>query len=317
MQIGSTSAAALAQMQAKIFSKIDANSDGGITLEEMTSGAPTSKTGKTEDAASVAKRFASMDTDSNGSVTEEESVSYLQTQIASGTMGSMLQAQEASQSGPPPMGGAKGGSAPQTFDELDTNEDGTVSLDEMTAASGTDESGDTSKIEELFSAMDADGDGSVTESEKSSFDEQMRANGPPPGGPGGPQGAGGMGGGAQSFDALDTNQDGTVSLDEMMAASGTDESGDTSKIEELFSAMDSDGDGSVTETEKSSFDEQMRANGPPPPQGAPTQADSASDSTSGSDATAAKFAALTSRWMQSMASVIADQTTTTTTSVAA
>ncbi|ESQ79610.1 EF-hand domain-containing protein [Asticcacaulis sp. YBE204] len=326
MQIGSTSAAALAQMQAKIFSKIDANSDGGITLEEMTSGAPTSKTGKTEDAASVAKRFASMDTDSNGSVTEEESVSYLQTQIASGTMGGMLQAQEASQGegGAPPMGGtggAKGGSAPQSFDELDTNEDGTVSLDEMMAASGTDESEDTSKVEELFSAMDSDGDGSVTESEKSSFDEQMRANGPPPGGPGGPQGMGGMGGGAQSFDALDTNQDGTVSLDEMTAASGADESGDTSKIEELFTAMDSDGDGSVTESEKSSFDEQMRANGPPPPGGATqmastgsTSADSASAS---SDATAAKFAALTSRWMQSMASVIADQTTSTTTSVAA
>lgn len=243
MQIGSASAASLSQMHAKIFSKIDANSDGGLTLEEMTSGAPTNKTGQKEDAASVEKRFASMDTNSDGTVSEEEGLSFFQSQMSSDTMGGMLQAQEACQDGgqgdggtppAPPAGGGGGAKAPQSFDELDTNQDGTVSLDEMMAASGTDESEDTSKIEELFSAMDADGDGSVTESEKSAFDEEMRANGPPP-----PQ----------------TQVQST-------------ESGDAS-------------------------------------------------SATVSDETAAKLAALTSQWMQSMAQIIAEQTTTSTTSVAA
>ncbi|BBF81855.1 putative calcium binding protein [Asticcacaulis excentricus] len=186
------SASAMSQMHAKMFSKIDANSDGGITLEEMTASASEKTKGKggTEDSAKIAERFASMDSNSDGSVSEEEGLSFFQSQMSSQTMSGMLQAQEGGWDRPmgPPPGGAAGGGGqkPATFDELDTNQDGSVSLDEMLASSESEESEDTedtdktARLTELFSKMDADGDGSVTESEKSTFDEKMRAEGPPP-----------------------------------------------------------------------------------------------------------------------------------------
>ncbi len=253
MQIGSMSASAMSQMHAKMFSKIDANSDGGITLEEMTASASEKTKGKggTEDSAKIAERFASMDSNSDGSVSEEEGLSFFQSQMSSQTMGGMLQAQEGGQDRPmgPPPGGAAGGGGqkPATFDELDTNQDGSVSLDEMLASSKSEESkatedtDKTARLTELFSKMDADGDGSVTESEKSTFDEQMRAEGPPP--------------------------------PPMEAFAQTSESEDT--------------------------------------------ASSATDTTV-DDGTAAKLAALTAQWMQSMAAVLAEQAKTqTSVSVAA
>lgn len=250
MQIGSMSASAMSQMHAKMFSKIDANSDGGITLEEMTTSATEKSKAKgvSEDSSKIAERFASMDTNGDGSVTEEEGLSFFQSQMSSETMGGMLQAQEAGQGqgqpmGPPPSGGAGGGGGqqPATFDELDTNQDGTVSLDEMLASSESDETEDTEKtarLTELFSKMDADGDGSVTESEKSAFDEQMRAEGPPP-----PQGMG-----PQSWSSADSSED--------TASTSTSSTAATSTVDSQ---------------------------------------------------TAAKMAALTAQWMQSMASLMADQ----------
>jgi len=336
MQIGSLSASALSQMHAKMFSKIDANSDGGVTLEELTASAPTGKTGQTESADSIKSRFTSMDTNSDGSVSEEEGLSYFQSQMSSETMSGMLQAQESASGqapmGPPPSGG--GGQEETTFDDLDTNQDGTVSLAEMQAGLSTSETEDTeesSRIAELFSAMDADGDGSVTETEKSTFDEARRAEGPPSGmgGMGGMAGMGGAGGGQEpaSFDDLDTNQDGTVSLAEMQASLSTGDTEDTnesSRISELFSAMDADGDGSVTETEKSAFDEARRAEGPPPPPGAGAStstaesSDTSTESSSTDSQTAARFAALSKQWLQSMASVMSDRAvSSTTTSIAA
>lgn len=107
MQIGSMSASAMSQMHAKIFSKIDANSDGGITLEEMTASASekTKGRGGSEDSAKIAERFARMDSNSDGSVSEEEGLSVFQSQMSSQTMSGMLQAQEGGQDrpmGPPP-----------------------------------------------------------------------------------------------------------------------------------------------------------------------------------------------------------------------
>ncbi|UDF03923.1 EF-hand domain-containing protein [Asticcacaulis sp. AND118] len=248
MQIGSMSASAMSQMHAKMFSKIDANSDGGITLEEMTTSATEKSKAKggSEDSSKIAERFASMDANGDGSVTEEEGLSFFQSQMSSETLGGMLQAQEAGQGGgqplgPPPSGGAGGGGQqPATFDELDTNQDGTVSLDEMLASSESEETEDTektSRLTELFSKMDADGDGSVTESEKSAFDEQMRAEGPPP-----PQGMG-----PQNWSSEDSEDTASTSASSANATSTVDSQ------------------------------------------------------------TAARMAALTAQWMQSMAALMADQ----------
>jgi hypothetical protein len=75
---------------------------------------------------------------------------------------------------------------PPTFDALDTNQDGTVSADELSAAltqssSSTDSSSNASnKAAKLFKAMDTDGSGGISQSEKQAFDakraDQMQAN---------------------------------------------------------------------------------------------------------------------------------------------
>jgi Ca2+-binding EF-hand superfamily protein len=89
-------------------------------------------------------------------------------------------------------------------------------------------------VDEMFSSMDSDGDGSVSESELTAFAEKAQSgpsSGPPPGPP--PGGAPPTGGAdeassssssssstssSQTYDALDTNKDGVVSLSERLAA---------------------------------------------------------------------------------------------------
>jgi hypothetical protein len=90
----------------------------------------------------------------------------------------------------------------------------------------------TAMAKNAFAAMDQDKDGKVTQAEfKQAAESKGRPEGPPPGGHSpragvaGPQGAGGGGGGgsgsgsasAKTYDAADSNQDGTVSEAERLA----------------------------------------------------------------------------------------------------
>ena len=99
---------------------------------------------------------------------------------------------------------------------------------------------DTDEVEALFSALDTDGSGSVSEEEISSFLEENKPDAasmgavvprPPPPPESGSEGtesaaagAGGAGGGSASSETyypLDTNEDGIVSLEERLAGSAT------------------------------------------------------------------------------------------------
>ncbi len=108
--------------------------------------------------------------------------------------------------------------------EMDTNGDGAVSLDELTASA-------TAKIQERFTKMDTNGDGQVTEDELTSRKGKGKK-----GKYGGKHG--GKYGGIMSFDSLDANDDGTVALDEL-----------TAYAQEIFAKMDANGDGQVTKDE--------------------------------------------------------------------
>lgn len=82
------------------------------------------------------------------------------------------------------------------------------------------------KLTEFFNAADQDGDGSLSESEFTTAFESSGASAPPPSSPPPAQGGGSGGSSSQSsevYDALDTNKDGTVSLDELLASSESDE----------------------------------------------------------------------------------------------
>lgn len=112
----------------------------------------------------------------------------------------------------------------------------------------------------IMEALDSDGDGSLSSSEistaisnaasKSSSSQAMRGPppGPPPsGGPGGGAGAAeGTSGSSGVFESLDTNQDGTVSAEELAAANSSDSADVTSAASDLIKSADQDADGSLS-----------------------------------------------------------------------
>lgn len=125
---------------------------------------------------------------------------------------------------------------------------------------------------DMLSAMDADGDGSVSESE---LDTHMKANGPQ-GGPPPPPGEAAAGTDAASdlFGAIDADGSGSVSEGELsdflaaMKSDGTtssDETASTSEASETFDAIDTDQDGSISQAELAAYMKTQAASAPPPP----------------------------------------------------
>lgn len=120
---------------------------------------------------------------------------------------------------PPPtrMHGSEGRQKPPSFEDVDTDSSGTVSLDEFKAAGPKD--ADASKAEAMFKSIDTNGDGSITKAEDDAFRSKMKEGHHHGAGP------------AVSFQAQQLGQ-----------GSGTD-------LDQLFASLDANGDGSVTSSE--------------------------------------------------------------------
>ncbi len=199
-------------------------------------------------AAMKERMFAKVDTDGSGSVDKSEMQTMLKA-IAS-------------------KNGESLGSADELMTEMDRNGDGSLSSDELDAGMKSllpappstvdfaQQHGRTGSgaADDLFAALDADGDGTIGKAELSAV-----VSGPPPGPP--PEGAppaGGAAAGASgasgtssstSYDPLDTNEDGVVSVPERMAGEAQD----------LLKAMDTNGDQSISAGEVDSFISQFAA----------------------------------------------------------
>jgi Ca2+-binding EF-hand superfamily protein len=138
-----------------------------------------------------------------------------------------------------------------------------------------EESGAGASLEDLFSSIDSDGDGSVSKTELKSFADSLSAQmqsallgaqesggaqgafGPPPPPPGEGKSA------ADMMSEMDTDGDGSVSSDELKAfgeAHGPKSSERASKAEEAFASADTDGDGKLSSEEFETFDKTMREN---------------------------------------------------------
>lgn len=131
----------------EMYDKMDADGDGSVTQEEFVAARPDDVT---EEMA--ANLYNSFDTDTSGSLTESEFETAMK---------------QAPPPPPPPPGGGGGmGSSTeesQTFSELDTNQDGVVSADELAAARPDDV---TEKMAaNLFKSLDTDGSGGLTATE--------------------------------------------------------------------------------------------------------------------------------------------------------
>lgn len=153
----------------------------------------------------------------------------------------------------------------------DSNSDGLLSADEIAsslsanAPEGAKGLGHEDKMaSDMISALDSNGDGSLSSDEiasglsaaktaQSQMQGQMQGmRGPPPGPPpsdgGGGSASAGASGSSGVFEALDTNQDGTVSAAEL-AAANTGSTDSTSAATDLISASDANGDGSLSGSE--------------------------------------------------------------------
>lgn len=229
----------------------------------------------------------------------------------------------------------------QMFSKLDTDGDGSVSLSELEdtaakAAGGTASAADTSKLEALFQSADTDGDGKLTESELDaqfrslapdtmSHMVQMQGQAPPS-----PD---------EVFAKADSDGSGSLSLDEFKAmgkahgghhhhhssdstsanAEGT-ASGDDDKLAQLFSKVDADGNGQVSQDELKAF---FAQNHPPSPgandqaAGEPGSAGRPADSTDTVSSANAIMQQIKAYLVQALSQSAQDSTSKTTVSIAA
>ena len=151
-----------------LFGKVDSDGDGAVSqtelqaLLEAMSGGTASQTGVSSDDA-----FAALDTDGDGSLTQAE----FDAGRPSGDGAQAGGMPPGGAGGPRGAGGAGGTSETTTYDPLDTNEDGVVSLTERLA--GATSTTEQDAVTALFSAIDTDGDKTISASESKTFIDQL------------------------------------------------------------------------------------------------------------------------------------------------
>lgn len=194
-------------IQQNLFSRIDANSDGKVSQDEFVSARP-------EDVSEsqAANLYSQIDTEGTGAVTETQlseglatfkpsgDTSSLGSNLSSDVLSAILQAvQNVSED--------DASSSEALFTAMDTDGDGNVTQEEFLNARPEGVSEEDALA--LFESIDTDDDGSFTLAQ---FEGSLPPGGPPP-----------AGGGSQSqsseetYDALDTNEDGIVSFAEYLA----------------------------------------------------------------------------------------------------
>ncbi len=228
------------QMAQELFSSTDADGSGAITQEELTAAlAAKFSDGQGPDATEL---FNTLDADGDGRVTEDEHESGLAAMHKDLAQASMLTSVSMS------MNQGTSSLSEQLFAETDADGDGSITAEELAdaIAAKNEESGGSIDAEELFAALDADGDGLITAAEHEAGLESLRDNNAP-----------GMGGGQASssddeeetYDAADTNEDGIVDAEELLASLGVSTSSETDVTASLFDALDADGDGALSSAE--------------------------------------------------------------------
>lgn len=139
---------------------------------------------------------------------------------------------------------------------LDTDGDGEVSADEITAAFSA--AGlDSTNVASALSAIDTDSSGKLSADElTTAISSDMQSHGPkgpPPGGPppGGPPPS--SGDAAQDIlSSYDTDEDANLSMDEVLKALGMNSDDEDGSVSSVFSSLDSDGDGQINLAELTS-----------------------------------------------------------------
>ncbi|MDQ5986829.1 MAG: hypothetical protein CSYNP_02562 [Syntrophus sp. SKADARSKE-3] len=153
--ISSSSNVSLSEMRQKMFNRIDTNGDGSIDKTELTTAMP-------KNASSLVDEIFSK-VDSN----QDSMFSQLESSSALAKLGQEMK------SGGAGMSGIQGANLPpppeKVFDTADTNKDGEVTKDELSAVLGSQ--GDD--IDKIFNTVDSDGDGVISRAEDEAFRKKM------------------------------------------------------------------------------------------------------------------------------------------------
>lgn len=205
-----------------LFKSADQNGDGGISKDELT----TLMADSSQSSTDVSQIFDSLDTNSDGVISKSESDAGVD------KAGQQKQAQGSPPPPPPPpsesSSSSDSSSSDTIYDALDTNKDGTVSASELLASlmNNNSNSADDSSSESGASSSGSSGDEITVK---------------------------------KIFDAMDTNQDGSVSKTELEAAlakSGKQKTSGTasgSSSSGAFTASSSPTDSSVLTTAIKSY----------------------------------------------------------------
>jgi Ca2+-binding EF-hand superfamily protein len=252
-------AADAASFKQKMFERADADGSGGIDAGELQGlmDQIASKTGQTAASGDAATTFSKLDTNGDGSLGQAELDSGLKNLLP-----------------PPPdtmsFARSRGSSGNEGASRQDTrllqqiDSDGNGSIDKSELAAVFKQAGDGIDVDAAFSLLDADGSGGISldelaapaSADSASGPGTQGVGGPPPGPPPGGK-AGGQGDSSSSSDAtdpMDINGDGTVTQAERSAYMAQQAQ---QVVQNLFSAMDSDGDAQVSATEASDFAQRL------------------------------------------------------------
>ncbi len=154
------------------------------------------------------------------------------------------------------------------FDALDSNEDGVVDANELAAASkkGSESKG-TGKSDDLFSKINSDGDGKISRAESDAFkqkmSDQMKGTMLQIQESGVSASDGTQSGEDDIFTKLDTNGDGSLDKAEFEAGRKAHGHGKPPSPEEVLSKLDTDGDGAISKAEFEAAPKPPGHGGPP------------------------------------------------------
>jgi len=193
---------------------------GSVSNYTSYTGTTTSSTSSARSQQFQKELLAKLDSNSDGSVGQDELKSALSQKSDDGLLVNLS----------------------KNFADLDSDNSGNLSGEEMAAMAPApppqrDQAPNTELADAMISALDANGDGSISSDELSN----------------GLTSAGSSADSSEVFSALDKNQDGTVSKDEL-AASLAPPPPPPQQVssDELFSSLDADSDASISASELSS-----------------------------------------------------------------
>ncbi|MDH6265730.1 Ca2+-binding EF-hand superfamily protein [Rhizobium sp. SG_E_25_P2] len=169
--------AAMLAKQQEMFNKTDTDQNGALSQSEFVSSRPSKMS---EEAAT--KLYSKIDTEGTGSVTFDQLSAAKQapeSRMGGDAMGAMMGLRQ--QGGMPPMAGM--GDPSSLYSDLDADSDAKLTESEFLAKAPGGE--DDARAQELFSKIDSEGQGYVTEEQFTTFVTENAPKGPmgpPPGG---------------------------------------------------------------------------------------------------------------------------------------